>query len=69
MHDLRFAVEGPYADCCFRYVIANNTIESAPDTPAINYNILAGILPKVPINVITIEQALAALNHSGPAIY
>ncbi|KAK5117249.1 hypothetical protein LTR62_005866 [Meristemomyces frigidus] len=51
------------------YVIANNTIETPSDKPAINTNILEGILPKVPINVITIEQAMAALNASGPAIY
>ncbi|KAK5136609.1 hypothetical protein LTR08_002623 [Meristemomyces frigidus] len=51
------------------YVIANNTIETAPNDPDINTNILAGILPKIPVNVITIEQALAALNSSGPAIY
>ena len=57
------------ADFLVRYVIANNTIESAPNTPDINTNILAGILPKIPVNVITIEQALAALKRSGPAIY
>lgn len=51
------------------YVIANNTIESAPNDPDINTNILEGILPKLPVNVITIEQALAALDRSGPAIY
>lgn len=53
----------------YRYVIANNTIESPPDDPSINYNILQGILPKVPIDVITIEQAMDALERSGPAIY
>jgi len=52
-----------------RYVIANNTIEQAPNNPDINTNILAGILPKLPVNVITIEQALAALKRSGPATY
>ncbi|KAK4543558.1 hypothetical protein LTR36_005453 [Oleoguttula mirabilis] len=51
------------------YVIANNTIETAPNDPDINTNILAGILPKIPVAVITIEQAVAALNRSGPAIY
>lgn len=50
-------------------MIANNTIESPPDDPAINYNILSGILPKLPIDVITIDQALGALKRSGPAIY
>ena len=52
-----------------RYVIANNTFESPPNTPDINTNILEGILPKLPVGVITIEQALAALERSGPAIY
>ncbi|KAK5165546.1 uncharacterized protein LTR77_009075 [Saxophila tyrrhenica] len=51
------------------YVIANNTIESPPNTPDINRNILEGILPKLPVDVITIEQAMAALERSGPAIY
>lgn len=51
------------------YVISNNTIESAPDTPGIDAAILEGILPKLPANVITIEQALSALGRSGPAIY
>ncbi|RMY72623.1 hypothetical protein D0863_04401 [Hortaea werneckii] len=51
------------------YIIANNTIETPPDDPAINYNLLAGALPKVPVNVITLDQALAALQRSGPAVY
>jgi hypothetical protein len=54
---------------CDRYVIANNTIESPPDDLNINYNILQGILPKLPVNVITIEQAVDALSRSGSAIY
>ena len=52
-----------------RYVIANNTIETPPNTPDIYASILEGIIPKLPANVITIEQALAALSRSGPAIY
>lgn len=51
------------------YVISNNTIESAPDTPGIDAAILEGIIPKLPANVISIEQALSALGRSGPAIY
>ncbi len=51
------------------YVIANNTIETPSNSPDINTNILEGILPKLPVAVITLEQALAALNASGPAIY
>ena len=52
-----------------RYVIANNTIESPPDTPGINEAILAGMIPKLPANVITLDQAIAAVQRSGPAIY
>ncbi|KAL6232095.1 hypothetical protein BDW75DRAFT_233080 [Aspergillus navahoensis] len=51
------------------YVISNNTIEIAPDTPGINQAILQGILPKLPVNIITIEQALDALNRSQSATY
>ena len=50
-------------------MIANNTIESAPDGPSVYYNLLQGALPKLPVDVITIEQALDALSRSGPAIY
>lgn len=50
------------------YVIANNTIEPN-DVLAINQNVLQGALPKLPVNVISIEQAIAALGRSGPAIY
>lgn len=50
-------------------MIANNTIESPPNAPDINGNILNGIFPKIPVDVITIEQAIAALNQSGPAVY
>jgi hypothetical protein len=56
-------------DDLIRYVIANNTIESPPNDPDINYNILQGVLPKLPVDVITIEQALDALGRSGPAVY
>lgn len=52
-----------------RYVISNNTIETPSDVPGINAAILEGIIPKLPANVITIEQAIAALGRSGPAIY
>jgi len=50
-------------------VIANNTIETPSDLPGINAAILEGVLPKLPANVITIEQAEAALKRSGPAVY
>jgi len=52
-----------------RYVISNNTIETPPNDPGINDAILQGIIPKLPANVITIEEALTALNRSGPAVY
>jgi hypothetical protein len=51
------------------YVISNNTIESAPNTAGIDQAIKQGIIPKLPANVITLEQALAALERSGPAVY
>lgn len=48
-----------------RYVIANNTIETPPDADsAINTAILEGVIPKLPANVITIEQAMAAVRKS-----
>jgi hypothetical protein len=64
---IRLAVE--QALMIDRYVIANNTIEAPPNTPDINTNILEGIIPKLPVDIITIEQALAALKRSGPAVY
>ena len=60
---------GETANLQHSYIIANNTIESPPHGPQINKAILEGILPKLPVDVITIEQALAALDRSGPAIH
>lgn len=37
--------------------------------PEVNDAILQGVIPKLPANVITIEEALAALSRSGPAVY
>lgn len=54
---------------CARYVIANNTIETPSDVPGINSAILEGIIPKLPADVITIEQALAGVKNSGPVSY
>jgi len=51
------------------FVISNNTIESASDVPGIDAAIKEGILPKLPANVITVEQAIAALGRSGPAVF
>jgi hypothetical protein len=55
------------------YVISNNTIETPSTAPAdatsIDTAILEGIIPNLPANVITIEQAIAALGRSGPAVY
>lgn len=48
-------------------MISNNTIEANDDATA--KAILEGILPKMPVEVITIEQAKAALARSGPAVY
>jgi hypothetical protein len=52
-----------------RYVISNNTIETPPDTPGINAAILEGVIPKLPAQVISVEQAIEALGRSGPAVY
>ncbi|KAI3028634.1 hypothetical protein CBS147345_2047 [Aspergillus niger] len=52
------------------YVISNNTIETPSTYAPLNQKIiLEGILPELPVNVITIEQAIGALNRSGPAVY
>lgn len=53
----------------FSYVIANNTIETPPDVPGVNAAILEGVIPKLPAQVITLEQAMAALANSGPTSY
>lgn len=50
------------------YVIADNVIETPPDD-GIAAAILTGIIPKLPADVITLDQAIAALGRSGPAIY
>ena len=51
-------------------MIANNSIETPPDVKSnINTAILSGVIPKLPANVITIEQAIEGLKHSGPAVY
>jgi len=51
------------------YVIADNVIETGPDM-GINQAILEGVLPKLPVSgVISLEQAIAALGRSGPAVY
>jgi len=51
------------------YVIANNTIETGSDARMINDAILQGILPKMPLNVITVEQAFDALSRSKATYY
>ncbi|KAJ5759429.1 cysteine hydrolase family protein [Penicillium odoratum] len=51
------------------YVIANNTIEVGEDAAKVNDAILQGILPKMPLNVITIEQAIDALSRSKATYY
>lgn len=47
------------------YVIMNNSIETPSNAPGIDAAIKGGILPKLPANVITIDQAKAALALSG----
>ncbi|PWY74357.1 hypothetical protein BO70DRAFT_364334 [Aspergillus heteromorphus CBS 117.55] len=52
------------------YVISNNTFETASTYSTQNQKIiLEGILPLLPVNIITIEQAIDALSRSGPAVY
>ncbi|PYH94634.1 cysteine hydrolase family protein [Aspergillus ellipticus CBS 707.79] len=52
------------------YVISNNTFETSSTYSSQNQKIiLEGILPLLPVNVITIEQAIDALSRSGPAVY
>lgn len=51
------------------YVIVDNCIEMSPNTADMDRAIKEGIIPKLPVDVITLEQALGALNRSGPAIY
>ena len=52
-----------------RYVISNNTIETPPDAALIQSAALNGMIPKLPADVISIEQALAASQRSGPAVW
>lgn len=47
------------------YVISNNSIETPSNTPNIDGAIKNGILPKLPVNVITLDLAKAALARSG----
>ncbi|KAH8432898.1 uncharacterized protein LDX57_010529 [Aspergillus melleus] len=50
------------------YVISNNTIEPGPTGEKIQHSILYDIFPKVPVKVITIEEALAGLKTSGSSV-
>ena len=51
------------------YIIANNTLEYGTYAKRINDAVLQGIFPKMPLNVITIEQALDALARSTATYY
>lgn len=53
--------------CDHRYVISDNTID--PNATAIKDAILTQIMPKLPVSVITLDQAIKALENSGPAVY
>ncbi|KAL3496718.1 cysteine hydrolase family protein [Aspergillus germanicus] len=48
----------------FVYVISDNTIQ--PNSPATKDAILKDILPRLPVTVISLEEALEALENSGP---
>lgn len=52
-----------------RYVIANNTIQVGEKASEVYDAILEGIVPGLPADVITLEQAMAAVKRSGPAVY
>lgn len=47
-----------------RYVISNNTIEPDPSGEKIQQSILYDIFPKIPVKVITLEEALEGLKAS-----
>jgi hypothetical protein len=47
------------------YVISDNTIQ--PNSPTTKKTILEDILPRLPVTVISLEEALEALENSGPA--
>jgi hypothetical protein len=49
----------------FNYVISDNAIQS--NSPATKKTILEDILPRLPVTVISLEEALEALGNSGPA--
>ncbi|KAL8286904.1 hypothetical protein RQP46_003910 [Phenoliferia psychrophenolica] len=51
------------------YIISDNVIEAVSDPLHINKAILEGAIPKLPANVITLDQAMRALNASGPVNY
>ncbi|OJJ79790.1 uncharacterized protein ASPGLDRAFT_180330 [Aspergillus glaucus CBS 516.65] len=47
------------------YVISNNTLETSSNAQIINDNILTAILPKMPVGVISVEQAIAGIKRSA----
>ncbi|OJJ46833.1 hypothetical protein ASPZODRAFT_131722 [Penicilliopsis zonata CBS 506.65] len=50
-------------------VISNNTIDLPPYGDALTDVICNELLPTLDIEVITVDEAIAALNRSGPAVY
>jgi hypothetical protein len=59
MHRVCLNSQGLPANCFHRFVISDNTIE--PERPMTQAAILTDIIPKMPARVITLEQAIAAL--------
>ncbi|KAL3466129.1 Isochorismatase-like protein [Aspergillus heterothallicus] len=47
------------------YVISDNTLQ--PGAPKVKEAVLGEILPKLPVSVISLEEALEGLENSGPA--
>lgn len=51
------------------YVITDNVIETPPNTDNLDQTIKEGVFPKLGADVIGLDQAIAALARSGPAVY
>merc|ERR1712187_458013 len=49
------------------YIISNNSLETSSNAQRINDNILTAILPKIPVQIITLEQAIAGIKRSASA--
>jgi hypothetical protein len=48
---------------------SRNPIHGSANTTLIDTVIFEGVIPNLPANVIAVEQTIAALGRSGPAVY